>query len=175
MGGMRYQPLPSATGEDSDRVYTPVAWSSMICRLLPLSGRVLDPCRGQGAFYEQVPDHCEKLWCELDEGLDFFNFNEPVDWIVTNPPWSKIKDFMDHAMTIANNVIFLITTNHAYTKARVRVAQRHGFRVRGMLHMPTPPKPWPQSGFQLSAIWWQRGYLGRPEVLHAVDDLGAAA
>jgi hypothetical protein len=147
----------------------------MICRLLPLSGRVLDPCRGQGAFYNLFPSHCEKLWCELDEGVDFFDFGEPVDWIVSNPPWSKIKDFMDHAMTIANNVIFLITTNHAYTKARVKVAQKHGFRVRGMLHMPTPPKPWPQSGFQLSAIWWQRGYLGHPEILHAIDDLGAAA
>lgn len=75
-------------------------------QLLPLSGRVLDPSRGQGAFYNLIPDGCEKLWCELDDDRDFFAFNEHVDWIVTNPPWSKLKAFMEHAMSISDNVCF---------------------------------------------------------------------
>lgn len=172
---MRYQPIPSATNDNTDVVYTPEAWANAITRLLPLNGRVLDPCRGQGAFYNLFPDHCEKLWCEIAEGRDFFAFSDSVDWIVSNPPWSKIKDFLEHSFSLADNVVFLITTNHAYTKARVRLAQEAGFAIRGILHMPTPPKPWPQSGFQLSAIWWQRGYRGYPEVYHSIDNLHQAA
>lgn len=169
---MRHQPKPSATSDDTDRVYTPAAWSEAIVDLLPLSGRVLDPARGHGAFYDRFPAHCERLWCEVSEGRDFFDFRERVDWVVTNPPWSRILNFMQHAFTLADNVVFLVTTNHAYTKARVRAAADAGFRIRGILHLPTPPKPWPQSGFQLSAIWWQRGYLGQPETLHAIEELG---
>lgn len=170
---MKYQPKPSATNAETDRVYTPDEWSSLIIRLMPLYGRVLDPSRGKGAFFDHIPPHCEPLWCELDEGRDFFEFHEKVDWVVTNPPWSIIKSFMEHSFDIADNVCFLITANHAMTKARINLALEKGFKMRGILHMPTPPKPWPQSGFQLSAIWWQRGYKGHAEVLHAAEDLAA--
>lgn len=122
---------------------------------------MLDPSRGKGAFYDRIPAHCERLWCEIDEGRDFFAFDDRVDWIVTNPPWSKIRAFLAHALAISDNVCFLATTNHAYTKARVNAAREAGFGLRGLLHLPTPPKPWPQSGFQLSAIWWQRAISAR--------------
>lgn len=170
---MRYQPLPDATNAETDKVYTPHPWADLIVRLSNPSGRVLDPSRGKGAFYDQFPEHCDKLWCELDEGRDFFEFKESVDWVITNPPWSVIRQFMEHAMDISNNVVFLITANHAMTKARVNVALDKGFGIRGILHMPTPPKPWPQSGFQLSAIWWMRGYVGPIEIVHASNDLGS--
>ena len=32
---------------------------------------VLDPCRGDGAFYDQYPNYCQKEWCEITEGRDF--------------------------------------------------------------------------------------------------------
>ena len=156
-GTMRYQPKPSATNDNTDRVYTPEAWASTIMRLLPLSGLVLDPARGHGAFYDLIPDDCEALWCEVDEGRDFFAFEEKVDWVVTNPPWSKIKDFLQHSFEIADNVVFLITTNHAYTKARVAVAREGGFGMRGILHMPTPPKPWPSATIRLTCCWTRVG------------------
>ena len=172
---MRHQPIPSATSAATDVVYTPHQWASCVVNLLPLHGKVLDAAKGNGAFYDIFPDHVEKKWCEITEGRDFFQFTDRVDWIVTNPPWSRIREFLDHAMDIADNVVFLITTNHAYTKSRMRLVEEKGFAMRGLLHMPTPPKPWPQSGFQLSAIWWMRGYLGDCETLFANDRLGEAA
>ncbi|WP_279482222.1 hypothetical protein [Aureimonas sp. SK2] len=171
---MRHQPLPGTTGADTDLVYTPGSYADMAMRLLPLYGRVLDPARGRGAFFDRIPAHCEPLWCEVAEGRNFYDWVERVDWVVTNPPWSEIRPFMAHAMTIADNVVFLVTANHAYTRARVRLAQDAGFGLRGMLHMPTPPKPWPASGFQLSLLWWQRGWRGTTETYHAMDDLAAA-
>ena len=171
---MKSQPLPGATGPATDLVYTPGPWADMAMRMLPLYGRVLDPARGHGAFYDRLPDHCEPLWCEIAEGRDFYAFDERVDWVATNPPWSQIRSFMAHAMAVADNVAFLATANHAYTRARVRTARDAGFALRGMLHVPTPPRPWPASGFQLSLIWWQRGWRGPTETYHAVDDLLAA-
>ena len=64
-----------------DRVYTPewvardMAWS------FQPSGRVLEPCKGKGVFLRFLPDDTE--WCEIDEGRDFFEWHEKVDWVVS--------------------------------------------------------------------------------------------
>lgn len=74
-------------------------------------GFMLDPCRGEGAFFNNYEtDH--KDWCELSEGKDFFLYTKKVDWIITNPPWSKMQKFLAHAMEISNNIVFLTTINH---------------------------------------------------------------
>ncbi|TAV14716.1 hypothetical protein [Rhizobium ruizarguesonis] len=144
---MKNQPLPSSTSADSDRVYTPAQWAKAVINALPLCGVVLDPARGQGAFYDRFPSSCQKLWCEIEDGRNFFDFDQHVDWIVTNPPWSTIKEFMGHAMAIADNVVFLVTTNHAFTKSRVRLAEELGFGMRSILHLPTPPSLGHSQGF----------------------------
>ena len=50
---------------------------------------------------------CVVDWCEVTEGRDFMAYSLPTDWIVTNPPWSKVFPFLRHAMTLADNVVFL--------------------------------------------------------------------
>jgi hypothetical protein len=37
-------------------------------------------------------------WCEIGEGGDFLRYNQKVDWIISNPPWSKILVFIKHAL-----------------------------------------------------------------------------
>jgi hypothetical protein len=61
------------------------------------TGRILDPCRGDGAFWNVMPG---AEWCEAREGRNFYDWNEPVDWIVSNPPYSIYDDFMTHAMRL---------------------------------------------------------------------------
>ena len=61
------------------------------------SGIILDPSRGTGAFYDNFPGD-NNVWCELAEDKDFLEYNEKVDWIVTNPPWSKMQKFLAHGM-----------------------------------------------------------------------------
>ena len=64
-------------------------------------------------------------------------------------------------MKIADNIVFLITVNHVFTKARVRDVQQAGFGLKEILLCDTPKNnDWPQSGFQLGAIHYQRGYSG---------------
>ena len=57
--------------------------------------RVLDPCRGDGAFYNNFPSKVKKDWCEINEGRDFFDYDEKCDTIMTNPPFVPRKLFWD--------------------------------------------------------------------------------
>ena len=64
-------------------------------------GRVLDPCRGDAQpFYKVLlkQPRCSVDWCEIGEGRDFLRYNQKLDWIISNPPWSKILVFIKHAL-----------------------------------------------------------------------------
>ena len=49
--------------------------------------RVLEPFRGEGAFYDNLPDCVEKDWCEITQGRDFKDYDKKYDWVITNPPF----------------------------------------------------------------------------------------
>jgi hypothetical protein len=124
------------------------------------TGIILDPCRGTGVFYDNFETET-KDWCEIAENKDFLTYNQKVDWIITNPPWSKMQKFLAHGMKIANNIVYLTTINHYTTKKRIRDMREHDFAIKEIYCVPTPLKPWPQLGFQLGAIHTQRGYDGK--------------
>ena len=152
--------VPSKNTPDKDIVMTPAETAVNIINHFSPTGTILDPCRGAGAFYDNFPDACQKDWCELSEGKDFFDYKDKVDWIITNPPWSKIKEFMIHSMTIANEIVYLISINHYSTKARLRIIKNARFGIKEFYCIKTPPTPWPQSGFQIAAVHTSKGYDG---------------
>lgn len=151
---------PGKNAPEVDIVYTPTTLAIEIIQHFPISGTVLEPCRGGGAFYNNFPDHLVKDWCEIAEGRDFFDYKTKVDWIVTNPPWSKMREFIDHSTDIADNIVFLVTINHLMTKARMRILKQKKFGFKEIYGVKTPKKDWPQSGFQLAALHIQRGWNG---------------
>lgn len=55
----------------NDKISTPENIARYIINLFPLSGKVLDPFRGKGAFYDNLPETISKDWCEIDSGKDF--------------------------------------------------------------------------------------------------------
>ncbi len=148
---------PNRNYVSDDVVQTPSELARQLVAYFAPSGRILEPCRGEGNFYRALP--AGTFWCEIKEGRDFFAWNEAVDWIITNPPWSQIRAFLNHAMKIADHVVFLVTINHLWTKARLRDVQAAGFGIRQILLVDTP-KNFPQSGFQLGAVHLARGWSG---------------
>jgi hypothetical protein len=62
-------------------------------------------------------------------------------------------------MDLAQDVYFLLTINHVWTKARLRDAALRGFGLREICLTPTPPT-FPATGFQLGMVHWRRGYNG---------------
>lgn len=134
--------------------YTPSNLSCAITAHFKPSGKLLDPYYGNGSFYNELTKYSPDCdWTELELGKDFFAYNQKVDWIISNPPFSNgFKDHLKHALKIASNIAFLITLNHFTTKARLKLIQESGFYVREILYVPTPDS-FPQSGFQLAVVY----------------------
>lgn len=152
---------PLAPKGGNDRVYTPDSLAKSIIQHFNPSGSILDPCKGHGAFFNNFPQ-TEIDWCELDQGRDFFDYvtGKHYDWIITNPPWSLMRPFLSKSMEVSDNVVFLCLTNALFMKARQRDIQKHNFGLKEILFLDTPPKPWPQTGFSLSANYLKKNYVG---------------
>lgn len=150
----------------NDRVYTPPALAKRIVEHFQPSGSCCEPCYGKNAFYDVLVatvkvNHVRGF--ELDEGLDFLQTNRSVgsyDWIITNPPWSQLRAFLNKSMEVADNVVFLCLVNAFFMKARQADMKDAGFGMKEIVFVPTPPKPWPQTGFSLGAVHIQHGYKG---------------
>lgn len=152
---MKYQPNRNYISNDD--INTPLILAKKIVDYFKPNGVILEPCKGTGNFLKVLPKNT--LWCEIKEGRDFFNFKERVDWIITNPPWSKIKDFLEHSLDISENVCFLMTINHLWTKARLRILKEKNFGIKEILLIKTP-RNFPQSGFQLGVVYLKKNYKG---------------
>lgn len=160
---MRFQPNRDYISNDD--IQTAVELAGRIVDYFKPMGRVLEPCAGDGHFLQHLPG---ADWCKIKQGRDFLSYEGRVDWIVTNPPWSQIRPFFLRSFKVADQVVFLMTINHAWTKARLRIARENGFGLRRLLLVDTPHS-FPQSGFQLGAVHYAKGWLG------AVDLVGMDA
>jgi len=152
---MKYQ--PNRDYDSNDDVQTPRHLAERIVKHFKPKGRILEPCKGDGNFLRAMPD---AAWCEIKEDKNFFEWDRRVDWIVTNPPWSQIRAFLQQSMRLADNIVFLMTVNHVWTKARIRDVGEFGFGIKEIC-LVEMPESFPQSGFQLGAIHIARGWHGQ--------------
>lgn len=155
--------VPKSNEPEKDLVMTPHWLALDILNHFHVNGSYLDPCKGDGAFFDQCSAQT-KDWCELSLGRDFMEYNGKVDWIVTNPPWSKMRDFLAKGMEVSDNIVYLTTINHYTTKRRMRDMRNMGFGICEIFCVPTPPKPWPSLGFQIAAVHTQKSYTGDTKI-----------
>lgn len=121
-------------------------------------GSILDPFKGEGAFYNQFPD-VEKDWNEISEGRDFFNEHRHFDWIISNPPYSKFTEVMQHSYEIANNIVYLIPLNKIVSSwGRVKDLNKFG-GIKHLYILPAGKCGFP-FGFPACACWIQKDYHG---------------
>ncbi len=161
---MRSQPNRNYVSDAG--VMTPQWLADMVVARLQPSGVILEPCAGTGAFLRSLKGRGDVRWCEIEQGRDFLDYTDPVDWIITNPPWKHFSDFLIHSLSLAQNIAFLVTMNHWWTKRRVREIGNAGFGYRRMI-LTDWPEEFPSSGFQLGVMHLQKGYSGDMKV----DDL----
>lgn len=147
---------PNRNYVSNDEVQTPVELAQRLVEHFQPKGRILEPCCGDGHFLRFLPG---AEWCEIKEGRDFLTWEGKVDWIVTNPPWSEIRAFLGKAMSVSDHVVFLLTVNHVWTRARVRDIRDAGFGLKEIVLVDMPDS-FPQSGFQLGAVYVARGWTG---------------
>ena len=141
----------------NDVVMTPQELAEALVNHFKPSGKILEPCKGEGIFLKYLPK--DTLWCEITEGKDFMDFNGKVDWIITNPPWSKVRPFLQKGMKVSDNIVYLTALAHLWFKARLRDIRENNFGIKEIVTFDTP-KSFPQGGFQIGAFHIQRGYKG---------------
>lgn len=95
-----------------DTVFTP-RWAAkdMVEHFRP-SGKILEPCKGGGVFLEFLPG---AEWCEIAEGRDFFEWKTPVDWVISNPPYSMTREWFKHSYKIAENLLYLVPLRNVFS------------------------------------------------------------
>ncbi len=70
---------------------------------------VLEPCRGDGAFFDNFPENVVKDFCEINEGKDFLEYENEVDYVISNPPFVPRKlfwSFHQKAMKVSRKKIY---------------------------------------------------------------------
>ncbi len=143
--------------DKGDVVYTP-DWvaEDMVNHFKPI-GKVLESCKGDGAFMRYLPD---AEWCEIELGKDFYKWHDPVDWIIGNPPYRQLAKWLEHSFNLANDVCYLLPMNCIWNSMkRMRLVYDYG----GVVEM----KAYGEGsifgfgyGFAVGAIHFRRNYTG---------------
>ncbi len=154
----------------NDVVYTPREIARQMIAFYDLkdNDRVLDPCAGDGAFFDQYPKHIlAKFRMEITEGLDFFDWNTnsspKIDWIITNPPYSIYEEFCHKAFEVADNVCFLVPLSKVVSSlGRIQATMDYGGFVS--IHIIGASQCGFPFGFPAAAVHMKRGYEGKTEI-----------
>ena len=96
----------------------------------PIKGSVLDAGSGKNkVWFKNLKGR--KFECEIDDGVDFFEWNKKVDWVVGNPPYHESWKFTEKALTVANKGIAWLLNNQAlnshFTPRRLQRMSELGF------------------------------------------------
>ena len=140
------------TPEDSAREI--MAW---INPQIPTDDSVLEPFKGNGVFYEKFWSKT-KYYCEIDDGIDFFDYDKKVDWAISNPPFRVLHNsevmnafvpIINRTMEIRNKGLLYLINHKLWSSLTVK-------RL----------KEWKDKGWVISAIkvieikkWYGRYYI----------------
>lgn len=145
----------------NDIVYTPDSTAKMIVDAFNPTGRILEPCKGRGAFMRHLPAGTE--WCEITEGRDFFAWDEPVDWIISNPPYSLWDRWFPHSLKLAANIVYLVPFSKVF-KSMGTINQVYDWGgIAKALVFPARTAGFP-FGFPCGAFHFKRGYKGPMDI-----------
>ena len=92
---------------------------------------VLDPCKGEGAFYDELTGI--KYWCEILLGKDFYEWKEQVDVIIGNPPFSQWDKWMEHTVSLQPKRICYLFGALNLTPNRLKKLSLHGYHVTNLV------------------------------------------
>jgi len=126
-----------------------------------------EPFKGLGAYYDKFPCKDEnKRWSEIDLGKDAFEFNEKIDIICTNPPYSKLNDCFDMAIKLKPRVIQFLLGVMNVTIPRLNKMSNAGYYLKKMHYVNI--KGW----FGVSVICqWEIDNDGNTRITHSKETI----
>lgn len=91
-----------------------------------------DPFKNTGSYYNQYPTN-NKKWSEILDGKDFFEFDEPVDIICSNPPYSFIDDVLKKSVALKPRIISYLIGQGNLTARRIEYMNNNGYGLKKLL------------------------------------------
>lgn len=150
----------------NDVVFTPEPIAERIVKLYNLSGKILEPCKGLGAFMKYLPSNTE--WCEITEGRNFFDYKHKVDWIVTNPPYSNFNEFLDHSFEISDNIVWLTPFSKVFKSVGTMRKIREYGGIKSIHLIPANKCGFP-FGYPCGVFHFIRNYKGQTDIVLKED------
>jgi hypothetical protein len=117
-------------------------------------------------FFDLLPEGSD--WCEITKGRDFYDYNEKVDWIVTNPPYSDFDKFLAHSFELADNVVFLVPVAKVFKSWGTMMQLKKYGGIVGVWFVPAGRCGFP-FGFPAGAFHFKRGYTGDTKIMWAKE------
>jgi hypothetical protein len=145
--------------EHKDVVFTFDYIAREIVEYFKPTGRILEPAKGDGAFTQFLPT---AEWCEIREGKDFFQWNERVDWLIGNPPYSVFTEWLQHSFEIADNIVYILPTNKSFNSYKLFETIYRWGGIHTIYHLGPGRNvcDYQELGFAFSATYFQRDYKG---------------
>jgi hypothetical protein len=121
-------------------------------------GRILDPCRGENKVFTNILPNAD--WCEIKEGVDFFECKKQYDWIIGNPPYSIFNHWIKYSYKIATNIVYLLPTFKIFNALSLARLYRDNGGIKHIRLYDVGKKiEWGRSR-PIVACWFQKDYDG---------------
>lgn len=85
-----------------------------------------DPFKNSGNYYNNYPND-NKQWSEILEDKDFLEFDEQVDIICSNPPYSMINQVLEKSVSLKPRVISYLIGMGNLTTRRIEYMNENGY------------------------------------------------
>lgn len=105
------------TERSKDFYYTNIEMVKDLLSITPIVPMdiVLDAGSGSGVWYHNLLCPQEnRRECEIERGVDFYKWEEKVDWVVGNPPFHESWLFFQKASEVAQKGIAFLINNLAF-------------------------------------------------------------
>ena len=119
---------PKYEHSDRDVIFTPDSVAKTLVQKIPAEPKDswCDPCYGKGAFFNNFPTD-NKEYYEINMGKNFLPSIKKYDWLVTNIPFSKPKEFLFKMAECAKKGFGILCLANSVTANRLSVLGEMGF------------------------------------------------
>ena len=110
----------------NDEFYTPIDLVRELLRQTPFTAgdTLLDSAYGTGNFYKNFPEYTKNSYSQ-----NFFDETELYDWIITNPPYSKLDAWIQNTCAMSTKGFALLIGLHNLTPKRIEAIEKGGFGI----------------------------------------------
>ena len=124
---------PKHKHSDRDKIFTPEEIVKELILKIPSERKDswCDACYGQGVFYNNFPSE-NKEYYEIDLGKDFLLCNKKYDWVVTNIPFSKPKEFIFKMAETCNKGFGILCLANSMTATRIKKLEEMGLYINSV-------------------------------------------